>query len=79
MEPPKMTPFTTLGKLGDCWEVPFFGSFRGSGTIAHIRDSEKEEPCLPDLNADHKIPHDCSILSWVWSLGFKFKGLRFRV
>ena len=26
-----MTPITTLGKLGDYWEVPFFGSFRGSG------------------------------------------------
>ena len=25
MEPPKMTPITTLGKLGDYWEVPFLG------------------------------------------------------
>ena len=31
MEPPKYEPITTLGKLGDYWEVPFFGSFRGSG------------------------------------------------
>ena len=30
MEPPKMTPITTLRKLGDYWEVHFFGSFRGS-------------------------------------------------
>ena len=31
MEPPKITPITTLGKLGEYWEVRFFGSFRGSG------------------------------------------------
>ena len=29
MEPPKMSPITTLGKLGDYWEVPFSGSLRG--------------------------------------------------
>ena len=31
METPKMTLITTLGKLGHHWEVPFFGSFKGSG------------------------------------------------
>ena len=33
MEPPKATPITTAGKLGDYREVPFFGSFRGSGKV----------------------------------------------
>ena len=30
---PKMTPITTLRKLEDFWEVPFFGFFRGSGIL----------------------------------------------
>ena len=34
MEPPKMTLITTLGKLGDYWEVPFVGS---SGGLGHSR------------------------------------------
>ena len=33
IEPPKMTPITTLRKLGDYGEVPFFGSYRGLGTM----------------------------------------------
>ena len=36
IEPPKMTPITTLRKLGDYGEVPFFGSFRGSGNYVRI-------------------------------------------
>ena len=31
MEPPQNDPITELGKLGDYWEAPFFGSSRGSG------------------------------------------------
>ena len=31
MEPPQYEPIATLGKQGFFWEVPFFGSFRGSG------------------------------------------------
>ena len=38
MEPLKMTLMTTLGKLGDYWEVPFFGSFRGSGVEQEKRE-----------------------------------------
>ena len=36
MEPPKITLITTLGKLADYLEVPFFGSFRGSGDSVKI-------------------------------------------
>ena len=37
---PKITPITTLGKLGDSWEAPFFGTFRGAWSHG-VEDSEQ--------------------------------------
>ena len=41
MEPPKLTPITTLGKLGASWEVPFLGGglVYGSGFSAWDADA----------------------------------------
>ena len=35
--PPIMNPIAPLGKLGDCYGFPFFGSFRGSGYTMLVR------------------------------------------
>ena len=35
MDPPQYEPISTLGKQGDYWGAPLFGSFRGSGLGMH--------------------------------------------
>ena len=39
-EPAKMNLITTLGKLGEYWEVPFVGSSRWFGSISTCRGLE---------------------------------------
>ena len=42
MEPPKHDPITTLGNLRDYREVPFFGSFKGSGSLVDMTELGRE-------------------------------------
>ena len=41
---PQNDPRATLGKLGDYWEVPFVGSFSGSGLCTHQSAVENSRP-----------------------------------
>ena len=51
-----MTPITTLEKLGDVWEVPFLGSFRGSGNLLHlVQVKQRVEASLCDSRRSRRI------------------------
>ena len=57
MDPPKMIPITTLGKLGDYREVPCLGSFRGSGleALSLTNKRKKHLENQMDKNMAHEI------------------------
>ena len=46
MEPSKMTSITTIGKLGDYWVDPFFGSLGVQGMQGLCGASHPTEGCL---------------------------------